>query len=244
MSYSSHIEWTEASWNPITGCTKISEGCKYCYAERMAERLKKMGHQKYANGFKLTLHPECLDEPFLWKKSRIIFVCSMSDIFHEDVPIEFIREIFSVMNKASHHIFQVLTKRSKRMKEIASSLEWADNIWLGVTVESQNYIFRIQDLRETPAKIKFVSFEPLLSEISDFPLQGIDWVIVGGESGPKSREMKKEWVYKIRDKCLSSGIPFFFKQWGGVNKKKNGRKLDGKIWNGIPTNKKLQLGHV
>jgi len=241
MAYSSHIEWTEASWNPITGCTKISDGCKYCYAERLAKRLKVMGQVKYTNGFKPTIHPECLDEPLLWKKSKMIFVCSMSDIFHEDVPIEFIRKIFSVMNTANHHVFQVLTKRSQGMKEIASSLEWTDNIWLGVTVESQDYIYRIQDLIETPAKTKFISFEPLLSEISYFPVQNIDWVIVGGESGPKSREMKKEWVYEIRNQCLDAGISFFFKQWGGINKKKNGRKLEGKIWDEMPSNKKTEL---
>ncbi len=234
MANLSSIEWTEATWNPVTGCSKISEGCENCYAETFAKRLKSMGNHKYRNEFEVTLHPDCLDQPFSWKQQRIIFVCSMSDLFHKDVPLSFIKKIFSVMNSNKRHVFQVLTKRSERLTSIAPELEWTTNIWLGVTVENNRCTYRIEDLKETPAAIKFISFEPLLSSIGDVNLEGIDWVIVGGESGPHARPMEKEWVTGIRDRCLDDDIPFFFKQWGGFPKKKRGRELDDRTWDQMP----------
>lgn len=230
----SKIEWTETTWNPITGCKKISIGCKNCYAERMSYRLKAMGQPNYKNGFKVTCHPHLLNRPSKWKKSRLIFVNSMSDLFHEDVPDKFIFDIFHVANKTRWHFFQMLTKRSSRLKKLSSQIQWSQNIWMGVTVESNEYLERIEDLKNTGAKIKFLSFEPLLNSIPELDLNGIDWVIVGGESGPKARPMKKSWVMDIKKKCEESNIPFFFKQWGGVNKKKSGRILDGKTWDEMP----------
>lgn len=234
MAEKSKIEWTESTWNPVTGCTQISEGCQNCYAKRMAERLFAMGQEKYKNGFKLTTHPNCLKEPLIWKKPQIIFVCSMSDLFHESVPDEFIVQVFEIMNRASWHTFQVLTKRSKRLKEIAPKLNWTKNIWLGVTVESDNHKDRINDLINTPAKIKYLSVEPMLSEVKQLPLSGIDWVIVGGESGPGARPIQEKWILPIRDKCNAMNIPFFFKQWGGKNKKQAGSLLQGKQWKQMP----------
>ncbi len=236
MAEKSLIEWTESSWNPITGCSKISNGCKNCYAERLALRLKKMGVRKYRNGFRLTLHPEALDEPLKWKTSRMIFVCSMSDLFHEDVPDYFIKEVFRVMNDAAMHTFQVLTKRAERLAEFADKVEWTNNIWAGVTVESEKYLYRIDYLKRVPAAVRFVSMEPLLGPVPGLRevIKGVNWVIVGGESGPNARPMKAEWVREIRDICAEFGVPFFFKQWGGVNKKKAGRLLDGKEYNEIP----------
>jgi len=234
MAYHSKIEWTETTWNPTTGCTKISTGCKNCYAERLAARLKKMGQKRYANGFKLTLHEELIANPFSWKKPRIIFVNSMSDLFHEDIPLDFIQQVFNVMNNTPQHIYQVLTKRSTRLKEIASSLNWTSNIWMGVTVESKDLLNRIDDLKNTPAKIKFLSLEPLLSEIPILLLNGTNWVIVGGESGPYSRQMKPEWAVSIKEQCIRQNVPFFFKQWGGVNKYEKGRILEGKTWDQMP----------
>jgi protein gp37 len=234
MSTHSGIEWTESTWNPVTGCTKISTGCKHCYAERMALRLKAMGQPNYINGFKLTLHEQTLELPLTWKQPQMIFVNSMSDLFHEDVPLEFIVKVFEVMKKASWHTFQILTKRSKRLINLDSQLNWPDNVWMGVTVENQDYDFRISDLRYSHSRVKFLSLEPLLGPISGLNLNGIDWVIVGGESGPGARPVEKSWVTDIRDQCLVSNTPFFFKQWGGVQKKKNGRILDGKIWNETP----------
>jgi protein gp37 len=230
----SKIEWTESTWNPITGCTKISDGCANCYAEKMALRLQAMGNPNYRNGFELTCHPHLLGLPLSWKKSRMIFVNSMSDLFHEDVPEDFILKIFGVMKKAHWHVFQVLTKRSSRLKNFSNKVDWPDNIWVGVTVESQPYSDRIKDLKETHAKIKFLSLEPLLSPFNEIDLKGIDWVIVGGESGPGARPMKREWVVGIKNQCEKSGIPFFFKQWGGVNKKKAGRILLNKTWDEMP----------
>ncbi len=241
MAIKSRIEWTESSWNPITGCNKISEGCLNCYAESLAERLKAMGQSKYANGFKLTLHPDELETPLKWKKPKIIFVCSMSDIFHKDVPDEFIIRIFETMNKASWHIFQVLTKRAERIEKIKDKVEWTDNIWLGVTVENERNIWRIEYLANSPAKVKFLSLEPLLSDISNLPLKNIDWVIVGGESGINARPMEKQWVINIKNQCEKAGVPFFFKQWGGINKKKTGRLLDGKTYDEMPIPKQGTL---
>ena len=234
MAQNSKIEWTESTWNPVTGCTKISAGCKNCYAERMALRLRAAGSPNYANGFKVTLHPHALEIPLRWKQPRMIFVNSMSDLFHKDVPFDFISKVFDVMRRASHHRFQILTKRSRRLLKLSSRLIWPENVWMGVTVENADCTFRIDDLRDTRATIKFISFEPLLGPITNIDLKGIDWVIVGGESGPKSRPMKPKWATDIRDRCLSTGVPFFFKQWGGVNKKKSGRILNGRTWDDIP----------
>jgi len=234
MASKSSIEWTESTWNPITGCTKISSGCKNCYAERMAKRLHAMGQKNYRNGFKLTCHPESLDLPLRWKKPQIIFVNSMSDLFHKDVPLDFISRIFDVMSQASHHRFQVLTKRSQRLLRLNSKLTWPENVWMGVTVENAECAFRIDDLRQTGAAIKFISFEPLLGSLPDINLEGIDWVIVGGESGPRARLMAPDWVIDIRDQCVAADVPFFFKQWGGVNKKRAGRTLGDRTWDEMP----------
>jgi protein gp37 len=240
MGAKSSIEWTEATWNPLTGCSKISPGCKNCYAERMSIRLKAMGQPNYSNGFKLTLHEESLDIPLHWKKPMNIFVNSMSDLFHKDVPMEFIEHVFDIMNQAQQHRFQVLTKRSERLRIISSQLHWASNIWMGVSVENQDYVYRIDQLREIEAAVKFLSIEPMLGPLNDLNLDGIDWVIVGGESGPGARAMDPAWVAEVRDQCLIAQVPFFFKQWGGVNKKKAGRQLDGRTWNEMPSRRKLR----
>ena len=234
MAAKSTIEWTESSWNPVTGCTKISAGCKNCYAERIAKRLKAMGQPNYRNGFKVTCHPHVLDLPLRWKKPRTIFVNSMSDLFHDDVPLSFVEEIFSVMNKARRHTFQVLTKRAERLTELMARFDWSPNIWMGVTVENGDYLYRIDHLRTVPAAVRFLSVEPMLGPFPDLNLEGIDWVIVGGESGPGARPIQKKWVLDIRDLCVRSGVPFFFKQWGGVQKKKAGRLLERKIWDQMP----------
>lgn len=231
------IEWTEATWNPVTGCTKLSPGCDHCYAERLAGRLKLMGQPNYVNGFDLTLQPQALSIPERWKTSQVVFVNSMSDLFHQGVPLDYIQQVFEVMNRANHHIYQILTKRSKRLSQLSSFLNWASHIWMGVSVESQNYTFRIDHLRETGAQIKFLSLEPLLGPLPKLNLEGMDWVIVGGESGPGARVMCKEWVLEIRDQCMEANVPFFFKQWGGTNKKKNGRILDNRTWDEMPVMK-------
>jgi len=234
MPNSTKIEWTDSSWNPVTGCTKISPGCENCYAERMARRLKAMGQPNYANAFTLTTHEHVIETPLKWSKPQMIFVCSMSDLFHKSVPFEFIEKVFDVMRRASHHRFQVLTKRSKRMMDMSRHLPWADNIWLGVSVENDDYLHRIDHLRNTDAAVKFISFEPLIGPVDELNLRGIDWVIVGGESGPGARPMDESWVMAIRNRCTLDDIPFFFKQWGGVNKKKTGRLLDGVVWDEMP----------
>lgn len=231
---SSKIEWTESTWNPVTGCTKISAGCKNCYAERMAKRLKAMGQPNYKNGFKLTLHEQVLEYPLQWKKPQTIFVNSMSDLFHEEIQDEFIFRVFDVMKRAYWHRFQILTKRSARLKEMASLLDWPENVWIGVSVENLSVKYRIDDLRAVPAFIRFLSLEPLLSTLGHLVLSDIHWVIVGGESGPKARPMEKEWVIQIRERCIKQGVPFFFKQWGGINKKKTGRLLEGRTWDEMP----------
>ena len=234
MSTQSTIEWTEATWNPVTGCTKISPGCKHCYAERMAYRLKAMGQRNYANGFELTLHEHMLEKPLSWRKPQLIFVNSMSDLFHDAVPVPFIQRAFDVMRRATWHQFQVLTKRAERLLELSTELDWSDNVWMGVSVENGDYQFRIDLLRQSRARYKFLSLEPLLGPLPDLSLTGIDWVIVGGESGPGARPMKEEWVLQIRDRCESSSVPFFFKQWGGVHKKRAGRRLQGRTWGELP----------
>jgi protein gp37 len=234
MGAKSSIEWTESTWNPLTGCDKISPGCKFCYADRMSHRLKAMGQPNYRNGFELTLQPHALELPLRWKSPQRIFVNSMSDLFHKDVPEEYVRRVFDVMNLASWHRYQVLTKRSDRLRELSPRLPWASHIWMGVSVESQDYAFRIDDLRETGAHIKFLSIEPLLGPIDALDLRAIDWVIVGGESGPGARPMDPAWVTSIRDQCQAAGVPFFFKQWGGVQKKRTGRELEGRTWDEMP----------
>lgn len=235
----SKIEWTESTWNPLTGCSKVSPGCKNCYAERMSKRLQSMGTEKYRNGFKLTLHEEVLAEPITWIKPQYIFVNSMSDLFHKDVPLDFILRIFDVMRRANWHQFQVLTKRAEHLLELDSQVEWPDNVWMGVSVENSNYIHRIDFLRKTHAAIKFLSLEPLLGPLLNLNLTGIDWVIVGGESGPHARPINPEWVRDIRDQCLRAKVPFFFKQWGGTNKKKAGRLLDSRTWDELPRDRAL-----
>ena len=234
MSKKSAIEWTESTWNPITGCTKISDGCKNCYAERMAKRLKAMGQPNYINGFQLTLHEHVLEYPLKWKKPQTIFVNSMSDLFHEQVPESFIFRIFDVMKQAHWHQFQILTKRSARLRELAHEIDWPENVWIGVSVENEAVQFRIDDLRDVPSAIRFLSLEPLLGSLEHLNLSNIDWVIVGGESGPKSRQMEKEWVMQIKEQCIEQNTPFYFKQWGGVHKKKTGRLLEGSKWDEMP----------
>jgi protein gp37 len=231
----SSIEWTEMTWNPTTGCNKISAGCKFCYAEVMTKRLKAMGQQKYSDGFKLRIHENALDIPYSWKGSKIVFVNSMSDLFHVDVPLWFIQKVFEVMNNCPQHTFQVLTKRADRLFELHSFLNWSSNIWMGVSVENDKVINRVDYLRNTNAQIKFLSCEPLIGPLSRLNLDNINWVIVGGESGPKARRMAESWVWDIRQQCQDAGVMFFFKQWGGVNKKKNGRLLGGMTYDEMPT---------
>lgn len=235
MATQSAIEWTESTWNPVTGCTKVSAGCLNCYAERMARRLQAMGQERYKSGFKLTLHPQALNEPYRWKKPRVVFVNSMSDLFHEEIPPEFVQDVFTVMNENKHHTFQILTKRSGRLRQLAPSLQWSQNIWMGVTIENNDYVRRADDLRAVNPAIKFISLEPLLAPVPDLDLTGIDWVIVGGESGPGARPMLEQWVLDVKKRCETTpGVSFFFKQWGGVNKKKAGRVLQGRTWDNYP----------
>ena len=234
MSTHSTIEWTEVTWNPVTGCTKISDGCKLCYAERMSKRLRAMGLDKYRQGFSVVVHESVLGEPLKWRRPRLVFVNSMSDLFHKTVPSVFIEAVFEVMNRATQHTFQVLTKRPGRVAALDERLRWTPNIWLGASIESQKWLGRLDRLRETSAHTKFLSLEPLLGPLPAIPLQEIDWVIVGGESGPGARPMEADWVRDIRDNCLESKVPFFFKQSGGVFKKTTGRMLDNRIWDETP----------
>jgi protein gp37 len=234
MALNSSIEWTGSTWNPVTGCTKVSPGCLHCYAERMAKRLQAMGQPNYANGFKVTAHQHMLNIPLKWKKRQTIFVNSMGDLFHEDIPLSFILAVFDVIRQAPIHTFQLLTKRSARLAALNSKLDWPQNLWMGVSIENSDYTYRINHLRQTGAHVKFLSLEPLLGPLSGLNLQGIDWVIVGGESGPHARPIQQDWVINIREQCTQSEVPFFFKQWGGTDKKKNGRLLEGRIWNEFP----------
>lgn len=245
MGDKSAIEWTEATWNVVTGCTKVSPGCKNCYAERLAIRLQAMGNPRYRNGFAVTLHPDKLTLPLRWGQPRLIFVNSMSDLFHEAIPEEFIRRVFKVMEQADQHIFQILTKRAERLAALAPRLPWPPNVWQGVSVENASYVCRIAHLQKVPSAIRFLSVEPLLGPIPVLPLEGINWVIVGGESGPGHRQIDRAWVREIRDQCLTAGVPFFFKQWGGRTSKVGGRRLDGRIWSQMPaTNRRNQLSLV
>lgn len=230
----SKIEWTDNTWNPTTGCTKISSGCANCYAEKMSYRLQKMGNPKYKDGFKISIHPNSLKEPYKWKKPSMVFVNSMSDIFHESIPFSFIEKVFKVMNENQSHIFQVLTKRSKLLNEYSKHLNWTKNIWMGVSVEDRNQLGRIEDLKKCNATVKFLSCEPLLGDLGILELNNIHWVIVGGESGSGSRPIKEIWVQNILNQCEQQNIPFFFKQWGGFNKKKNGRLLNGRTYSEMP----------
>ena len=234
MAANSHIEWTEATWNPVTGCTKVSAGCKNCYAERLAQRLQAMGNLRYRNGFDLTLHDDVVDLPKSWRIPRMIFVNSMSDLFHEKVRLEFIQRVFDTMAECEHHTFQILTKRSNRLRELASKLQWPRNVWMGVSVEDSRVLSRIDDLREVPAAVRFLSCEPLIGSLARIDLTGIHWVIVGGESGPFARPMKIEWVREIFRACRKHDVPFFFKQWGGVRKHVTGRRLNGKTYDEMP----------
>jgi protein gp37 len=218
----------------VTGCSRVSAGCQHCYAERMAKRLQGMGVAKYANGFEVTPHPDVLEDPFTWKKPRLIFVNSMSDLFHEKIPVAYLRQIFDVMRRADWHVFQILTKRAERLAKMAPRIDWPPNVWMGVTVESARFTHRIDLIRETGAAIKWLSMEPLLSEVPDMNLSGIDWIVVGGESGPGARPMRKEWAVDIQRQCREQNVHFFFKQWGGVNKKKTGRRLNGRIYDAMP----------
>lgn len=234
MATKSKIEWTETTWNPITGCTKLSQGCKNCYAERLSKRLKAMGQARYKNGFQLTLHYDLIGQPLKWTKPRLIFVNSMSDLFHEDVPFEFIQEIFKTMAKCPHHIFQILTKRSERLRNFSKILPWPENVWMGVSIENQYTVNRINDLKQVPSFIRFLSCEPMIGPIHNLKLDNIHWVIVGGESGPGARPMESGWVEDILKQCKNYKTAFFFKQWGGVRKDLTGRVLHGKTYNNLP----------
>lgn len=251
----SNIEWTELTWNPVTGCSKISPGCKYCYAEAMSKRLKAMGIEKYSDGFRIRTHPDALNIPFTWKRPKVVFVNSMSDLFHPEVSLEFIRKVFSVMNDTPQHIYQVLTKRSDRLLELSSHLKWTENIWMGVSVENEEYTFRIEHLEQTGAKVKFLSIEPLIGPITTLNLKAINWVIVGGESGAKARPVKKEWIERLKLICEHKEVPFFFKQWGKTkfnsdpqdptilsdhpNHAKGGCQLNGVIYREMPSVSKM-----
>jgi protein gp37 len=234
MSDRSTIEWTDATWNPVTGCSKVSPGCAHCYAETFAERWRGVPGHPYEQGFDLRLWPARLEQPLRWRRPRKIFVNSMSDLFHEAIPESFLREIFDVMVRADHHIFQILTKREERMAELAPSLPWPDHVWMGVTIETGRFARRADRLREVPAAVRFISAEPLLGPLERLDLEGIDWLIAGGESGPKHRPVRQEWVLDLRDRCGEANVPFFFKQWGGVRSKTGGRVLEGRTWDEMP----------
>ncbi|HTX41816.1 MAG TPA: phage Gp37/Gp68 family protein [Acidobacteriaceae bacterium] len=235
MAANSSIEWTEMTWNPVTGCSKISQGCKHCYAERMAKRLHAMGSHRYRNGFRVTLHEDLIDLPKIWKKPRVVFVNSMSDLFHDDVPSEFIRAVFRTMRDCPQHTFQVLTKRSQRLRDLAPLLPWPSNVWMGVSVEDARVVGRIDDLVSVPAQVRFLSCEPLIGPLENLALNAVSWVIVGGESGPGARQMDPAWVESIRRQCRNAGAAFFFKQWGGVRKDKTGRMLNGRTYDEMPS---------
>lgn len=234
MAGTTTIEWTQLTWNPVTGCSKVSQGCKHCYAERMALRLQAMGAARYRDGFALTLHDDLVTAPLRWRKPAVIFVNSMSDLFHEDVPMAFIQRVFDTMAQAQWHTFQVLTKRSARLAELAAVLPWPDNVWMGVSVEDEQVLHRVDDLRQVPACVRFLSCEPLIGPLDRLDLTGIHWVIVGGESGPGARPMRVEWVEAIRQRCEGADVPFFFKQWGGVRKHRTGRVLNGQTYDEMP----------
>ncbi len=234
MATNTHIEWTQMTWNPVTGCTKVSQGCKHCYAERMSKRLRAMGNDRYRNGFRVTLHDDLIDLPRRWRQPKLVFVNSMSDLFHADVPLQFIQRVFATMAACPQHTFQVLTKRSDRLREIANHLPWPGNVWMGVSVEDEAATHRIVDLQAVPAQVRFLSVEPLIGPLEQLPLAGIHWVIVGGESGPGARPMKAEWVEAVHRQCQDADVAFFFKQWGGVRKDRTGRELHGRTYDEMP----------
>jgi protein gp37 len=234
MVKKSAIEWTEMTWNPVTGCNRVSAGCKHCYAATMAKRLQAMGSPRYRNGFEVTLHHDLIALPKQWKKPRTVFVNSMSDLFHKDVPLSFIQQVFTTMVACPQHTFQVLTKRPERLLDVCGELPWPQNVWMGVSVENQKYAFRSEILSHVPASVRFLSVEPLIGPINDLPLQGINWVIVGGESGPHARPMEEDWAINIQQRCAQEHIPFFFKQWGGVQKHRTGRELLGRTFDEMP----------
>ena len=234
MANKSNIEWTEMTWNPVTGCTKVSQGCKHCYAERMAKRLTAMGAERYRNGFSVTLHPDLVDIPRGWRLPRVVFVNSMSDLFHDDIPLAYIQRVFATMRDCPRHTFQVLTKRSERLSALAPHLPWPENVWMGVSVEDARVLHRVADLQSVQAKVRFLSLEPLIGPLESLPLDGIHWVIVGGESGPQARPMRKEWVKDILRQCRAAKVPFFFKQWGGTRKDLTGRELYGRTYSEMP----------
>jgi protein gp37 len=231
----SAIEWTEATWNPVTGCDKVSPGCAHCYAETFAERWRGIPGHPYEQGFDLRLWPNRLEQPLRWRRPRTIFVNSMSDLFHERIPEEFVREVFEVMLRADWHVFQILTKRHERLAELADALPWPPNVWMGVSIENRRFVHRADYLRQVPAAVRFISAEPLLGPLEGLDLTGIDWLIAGGESGPRHRPVRPEWVRALRDRCLDERIAFFFKQWGGVRSKSGGRVLDGRTWDQTPS---------
>ncbi|MEW6381283.1 MAG: phage Gp37/Gp68 family protein [bacterium] len=234
MATRSKIEWTDITWNPVTGCTKVSPGCMHCYAERMAHRLQAMGQARYKNAFNLTLHYDLIEQPLRWFKPQMVFVNSMSDLFHEEVPFEFIQQIFNIMALCPHHIFQILTKRSERLRDISHLLTWPENVWMGVSIENESTVYRIDDIIQVPSSVRFLSCEPLIGPLDNLPLQGIQWVIVGGESGPGARLMHIEWVESILRQCKKQNVPFFFKQWGGVHKHLTGRILHDRTYDELP----------
>lgn len=234
MANKSNIEWTEMTWNPVTGCTKVSQGCKHCYAERMAKRLTAMGAERYRNGFSVTLHPDLVDIPRGWRLPRVVFVNSMSDLFHDDIPLAYIQRVFATMRDCPRHTFQVLTKRSERLAKLAPHLPWPENVWMGVSVEDARVLHRVADLQSVHAKVRFLSLEPLIGPLESLPLDCIHWVIVGGESGPQARPMHKEWVKDILRQCRTAKVPFFFKQWGGIRKDLTGRELNGRTYSEMP----------
>ena len=235
MSDRSAIEWTEATWNPVTGCTRVSAGCQHCYAETFAERWRGIPNHPYEQGFDLRLWPDRLDQPLKWKRPRTIFVNSMSDLFHEEIPVDYLHQVFEVMQKADWHIFQILTKRHERLSQLAKELPWPPNVWMGVTIENERFVERANHLREVPAAVRFISAEPLLGPLDGLRLEGIDWLIAGGESGPRHRPVEETWLLELRDRCLHAGVAFFFKQWGGHRPKSGGRKLDGRTWDDMPS---------
>ena len=242
MAGPSSIEWTEATWNPVTGCTKVSQGCKHCYAERLALRLQAMGNERYRDGFAVTLHPDLLDVPKRWRTPRVIFVNSMSDLFHEQIPLPFIQRVFATMVDCPQHTFQILTKRSARLRDLSADLPWPSNVWMGVSVEDSRVVSRIHDLACVPVAVRFLSCEPLIGPLPGLPLVGIHWVIVGGESGPGARPMKREWVEQILQQCRQAKVPFFFKQWGGVRKDLTGRLLFGRTYDEMPARVLNRMG--
>lgn len=241
MADNSAIEWTEATWNPVTGCSQVSPGCAHCYAKTFAERWRGVAGHPYEQGFELRLWPQRLEQPLRWARPRMIFVNSMSDLFHEDIPEEYIEEVFDVMGRADRHTFQILTKRHERLAELGSSLPWHSNVWIGVSVENRRFAHRIDHLREVDAAVRFISAEPLLGPLDGLDLSGIDWLIAGGESGPKHRPMQAEWVRDLRDRCAEEEVAFFFKQWGGHRPKSGGRLLDGRTWDEMPTVRRAVL---